>query len=125
MVYTDTYVASPASDIPQLSREIQSAVNYINDHFASLLTRESVAKACYLSENYFSTQFRREMGICFREYLIHVRIQKSVELLNSEIPIQDIAFRVGYRSRNRFIINFRQKLGCTPSEYRKRLTVNA
>jgi AraC-like DNA-binding protein len=106
-----------------LSREIQLAVDYINEHYASSLTRQSVAAACYLSANYFSTQFRQEMGICFRDYLIRVRILKSAELLQSEIPIRDIAFRVGYRSRNRYIINFRQELGCTPSEYRKKLCI--
>ena len=120
MVYPDDLLASYVEKRPKLSKEIQTAVDYIDDHYASVLTRECVATACYLSANYFSTQFRREMGICFRDYLIRVRIHKAVELLKSEMQICNVALCVGYRSRNRFIINFRQELGCTPSEYRKK-----
>lgn len=103
-----------------LSEEICTAVQYIHDNYAIPLTRERVATACYLSPNYFSTQFRKEMGICFRDYLIQYRIEKSAQLLTTGMSINEIALKVGYNNRNRFIINFRQRTGVTPSEYRKK-----
>jgi len=53
------------------------------------------------------------------DYLTTVRMQKSIELLNTNMRINDIAEKVGYQNRNRFIINFRQYTGYTPTEYRK------
>lgn len=114
---TAQYAVEALTD--SVSNEILSAIEYIQNNYWRPLTRESVATACYLSPNYFSTQFRREVGVCFREYLIDLRMKKAAELLRTGMPINDVALQVGYHNRNRFIVNFRQKMGCTPSEYRK------
>ena len=61
------------------------------------------------------------MGVSFMEYLTKIRITVAIELLKTNLRINDIAERVGYRNRNSFIINFREITGYTPSEYRKKV----
>lgn len=121
MSFDEVTAQSSPNGHSDLSREIMNAVIFIQNNYSQLLTRELVATACYLSPNYFSTQFRKEVGICFRDYLIRYRIEKATELLHTAMSINDIAIHVGYQNRNRFIINFRQHVGMTPSEYRKKI----
>ena len=44
----------------------------------------------------------------------------AVALLATNMRINDIAERVGYRNRKSFLVNFRSYTGLTPSEYRQK-----
>ena len=55
----------------------------------------------------------------FLNYLTTVRMKKAVELLGTRMKFGDIAKAVGYQSRNRFFINFRQYTSYSPTEYRR------
>ena len=96
-------------------------MSYIQQHYNEDLTREDVADAVFLSSAYFSRFFKQKTGLSFIDYLTTVRMQKAIELLGTHMKVGEIANRVGYLSRNRFFINFRQYSGYTPSEYRKQI----
>lgn len=100
---------------------ITKAIKYIEDNYAQDLSREMVADIVFLSPSHFSYLFKKTTGANFTDYLTNVRMQKAIELLNTRMKIQDIAEKVGYSSRNRFFINFRQYTSYTPSEYRKKV----
>ena len=55
----------------------------------------------------------------FLNYLTTVRMKKAIELLGTRMKVNDIARAVGYQSRNRFFINFRQYTSYSPTEYRR------
>lgn len=103
------------------SPPIQKALRYIHQNYAKDLSRDSVAATLYISPSYFSTQFKKELGVSFMHYLTKLRITIAIELLKTELRVNDISTRVGYLNRNRFIINFRDITGYTPSEYRKKI----
>ena len=100
---------------------IRKAMDYINANYAMDLTREDVAGAVFLSSAYFSRFFKQKTGMSFSDYLTTVRMQKAIELQSTKMKINDIARRVGYQSRNRFFINFRQFTSYTPTEYRRQI----
>lgn len=100
---------------------IQKAMTYIQSHYAEDLTREDVADAVFLSSAYFSRFFKQKTGLNFIDYLTTIRMQKAAELLKSHMKVGDIAKKVGYQSRNRFFINFRQYSGYNPTDYRRQI----
>ncbi len=100
---------------------IQKAMEYIHSNYNRNLSRETVADTVYLSPSHFSFLFKQKTGINFMDYLTTVRMQKSIELLKTKMRINDIAEKIGYQTRNRFIINFRQYTGYTPTEYRRNI----
>ena len=97
---------------------LERAIKYINTHYAEQLTREDIAGQLYLSPSYFSRVFKQHTGMSFSDYLRTIRMQKASEMLSNNCKIKDIAKQVGYQSINRFLINFQNHFGCTPSEYR-------
>lgn len=100
---------------------IQKAKKYMDLHYASDLTRDEVAEAVFLSPSYLSRMFKLSTGISFTDYLTKVRMEKSLALIRSGIKVNEIAERVGYRSRNTFLVNFRHYTSYTPTEYRKHI----
>lgn len=100
---------------------MQRVIGYIRRHYSDDLSRESVAAAFYLSPSHFSALFKQETGCSFKDYLTNVRMQIAVELLSTPMLINDIAEKVGYHNRNRFIINFKNFTSYTPTEYRKQV----
>ncbi len=98
---------------------IEKAKNYIRQHFCENISRKDVASQVYLSAAYFSRLFMDKTGESFICYLTGLRMRKAAELLAGPMNIEEIAKEVGYQSRNRFSINFREYCGCTPVEYRR------
>lgn len=53
-------------------------------------------------------------------YLIQHRLAKSMELLlNTDLPITEVALSVGFGSASYYTETFRKWMGKTPSEFRK------
>ena len=100
---------------------IQKAKAYIQANFDRDLTREEVADAVFLSPAYFSRFFKQKTGMNFIDYLTDVRMHKAAELLATNIRISEISQKLGYQSRNRFFINFKQFSGYSPTDYRRQI----
>jgi len=114
-----TFTASSESLAEQSG--IQKAIEYMNEHYMENLSREDVASKVFMSGAHFSRCFKKEMGITYLDYLTDLRMQKAIELLQTNCKIQDIGKQLGYPSQNRFIINFRHYTSYTPSEYRRKV----
>ncbi len=102
------------------NREImKKAVNFISQHYTETLTLDQVAGHVHLNPAYFSTMFKKEVGLSFKEYLNHVRIEESKRLLtNSNFSIIDIAIAVGFEDQSYFSKVFKKYTGMTPKQFR-------
>lgn len=64
--------------------------------------------------------FRRETGKTPVNFMITLRLEKAVNLLNhSDMSIGEIALSCGYSSPSHFASEFRKHFGMTPREFRK------
>ena len=80
---------------------------------------DQAAEAMGMSSFYFSRFFRTSYNQTFLEYLTAYRIDRAVELLQqTDIPVREIAVRVGYTDANYITKVFKRHLGVTPTEYR-------
>jgi len=93
----------------------------MEEQYSEDLSIEHMAKRFLLSQSYFSYLFKSITGKTFIEYLNGVRISKALELLkNTDKRVLDICYDVGFRNINHFNRMFRQLMGVSPMEYRKR-----
>ncbi|MGI9860523.1 response regulator [Moorella naiadis] len=99
---------------------IERAGKYIEANFSQDLTLEEVAQQVYLSPCYFSRLFKQFKGLNFIDYLTRVRLKAAKELLlSTNLPVAEIAARVGYHDARYFGQVFKKQEGYTPSVFRK------
>lgn len=109
-----------ASKSISCSREILSALQFIQNHYAEPLTLHQISDITGLSANYFSSLFKKELGISFLEYLNRHRIEKSMELLlHTSLKTYEIASQCGFSDESYFGKTFKKYTGKTPNEYKK------
>lgn len=101
--------------------EISKALQYVHLHYAEDLSLKQIADLAGLSENYFSSLFKQEMGENLIAYINRVRIQYAKEMLRSEtMKVYEIAEKVGYRNTTYFSTMFKKVTGMSISEFKNR-----
>lgn len=65
-------------------------------------------------------RFAREVGISLREWRHRLRLFLALEWLCAGRPITGIALDLGYANPAAFTYMFRQAMGCSPTEWRRR-----
>ena len=97
---------------------------WLEHHYMRDVSLDQAAEAMGMSAFYFSRFFRTSYNQTFLEYLTAYRIDRAVELLQqTDIPVREIAVRVGYTDANYFTKVFKRHLGVTPTEYRNKQKV--
>ncbi len=67
-----------------------------------------------------SKLFSRVLGVTIEKYFIHLKIEKTKELIqDAENNFSEIAYDLGYSSVNHLSNQFRQTIGMSMSEYKK------
>ena len=65
--------------------------------------------------------FKAMSGLSLRAYINALRIRDAVVYLeNTDMPISEIAYTLGYEDSKYFSTVFLREKGCSPSAYRKR-----
>ncbi len=102
------------------SAPIAAALAYIGAHLFEDLPVERIAAEVNLSPAHFSRQFRASTGFSPHEYIVLHRIDHAKALLHgSDLTVAEIAYRVGYRSEVNFITSFTNKVGASPTRFRR------
>jgi AraC-like DNA-binding protein/ligand-binding sensor protein len=98
---------------------IEKACAFIRENYGRDIVLADVARAVFLSPNYFSSLFRRIVGSPFRAYLVRERITSARRLLvETDTPIKEIANLTGFKDYNYFNRTFRAIQGIPPARYK-------
>lgn len=78
-----------------------------------------LAAATHMSASSLRHHFREETGIAPIDYLIRLRLRRAaLMMLNSDMPITEIAIQCGFSDGNYFARRFRCAFGTTPRNFR-------
>ncbi|WP_130838384.1 helix-turn-helix domain-containing protein [Lachnoclostridium sp. Marseille-P6806] len=97
-------------------------LNYIEAHYAEHITLDDAADFMGFSKFHFSRIFQRQIGTTFHDYLLRTRIRVAQKLLTDDISITDLSYRTGFNNITSFYRCFHKYTGCSPTEYRIRLS---
>ena len=107
--------------ISEQEKRMQSAIDYINDHFTSeTISTGKLAELAGISEVYFRKMFRAKYGMSPLQYIKNRRIEYAKELiLSSMCTIASAGELSGFTDASYFIREFGRATGLTPGEYRQ------
>lgn len=102
--------------------KINSAVQYINEHFTDKITTSQLAAITHLSEGHFCNVFKDATGMTAKEYLNDLRIKKAAQLIsNTDMTITEAAMCSGFSDANYFARMFKKLTGKTPYSLKRSL----
>ncbi|MEW9123197.1 MAG: response regulator [Thermotaleaceae bacterium] len=104
------------------TRELELAIQYIDNNLQKGITLDEVAKHVGLSSFYLSKLFKKQIGINFIEYVTKKKVEKAKNLLlHTNLPVINIALDLGFHEPNYFSKVFKKVEGITPTQYREQM----
>lgn len=83
-------------------------------------TVAELAAACGFSERYFAKLFRETMKCSIGQYIKSMQIMKAKSyLLETDLPLKEIAYRLGFSTPANFSSAFRVATDSSPGQFRK------
>ena len=93
---------------------------YLETHFSEPLTLDDVAARYGMAGPRFSYCFNRAFGIRPMSFLIALRLERAMQLLQTSLLVKDVARAVGYDDPLYFSRLFKRHYGCSPEAARQR-----
>ncbi len=113
---------APKPEEQLYSEKIEMAIHYIYNHYPDDLSLNDVAESVGLSASYFSSAFRREVGVSFVNFLKNLRMEKACSLLlhSPHLSVETVAARVGYQTIGQFYKVFKSEYHVSPKAWREK-----
>lgn len=119
-------LAQTRANLPNMSRgglaswQERRTIEYLHGHLAEDVAIEQLASVAHLSTFHFARSFKQSTGLAPHAYLRRLRCEQAKGLLTAtDLPVTEIAPRVGYETPQAFARMFRAEVGVSPSKYRR------
>ncbi len=97
---------------------IQAVLKYIRTQYKTA-SLNHLAEDLNQSQSVISRMIKKNTGFTFQDLLMRQRFQKAVVLLmETDLPVEEIAANVGYENMSYFYRQFKARYGMTPRQYR-------
>jgi len=98
---------------------IDQALSMMQSSYADGITVEQIADRLGIDRSYFSTRFKRRVGVSPQVYLMDLRMKVAATLLSGGTGVSVTATSVGYADIYTFSKMFKRHYGISPSQYAK------
>ena len=97
--------------------------HWLQLHCSENIAVKDLSKVASLTERTLLRRFKKTTGHNPSEYIQQLRTDKAKQILRtSNISIEDVAWKVGYKDSTAFRRTFLKITGLTPREYRNRFS---
>jgi AraC-like DNA-binding protein len=95
---------------------------YIDHNYSERISLAKAAQVAGMERKYFSTFFHNKVGICFKDWLMSIRITRAIHLMENEnCSVTQLAFMTGFDDLRTFERAFKRYTGAPPLEFKRRL----
>ena len=99
--------------------KLRRATDFIEENLREDLTLDRISEMLAMSPGHFAHAFKTTTGLAPHHFVVERRIDRAKGLLRkSDLPIAEIAHRVGFRNQSHFSYAFRRATGVTPRRFR-------
>jgi AraC-like DNA-binding protein len=101
-------------------RALQRVREYVEEHLSENIELETLADIAGLSKWHFARAFKESVGTPPHFYLVQRRLERAQQLLaETDLPLAQIALKIGFSDQSHFSRRFRTVLGLTPRSFRR------
>jgi LacI family transcriptional regulator len=99
--------------------DVVAALRFIREHACDPVDVSDVVRHVNLSRSTLQRRFRELLGRSVHDEILRMRLLRAQELLvETDLPLAQIADRAGFRHSEYLSAVFKQRLGLTPGNYR-------
>ena len=99
--------------------KLQKVLTYIEEKLAEPVGVRELAAQVHMSPFHFARRFKQAVGTPPHGYITQVRIERAKRLLSeTNLPLVEVATRVGYRTQAHFTGVFHRYVETTPRAFR-------
>ena len=99
---------------------IKKAVEYIGKNYQNKIGLDEIAAECNISKSEFCRSFKKAMRRTPFDYIMDLRVRKSIELLEEGKSVTEAALSSGFFDSSYYTKMFKRYMNCTPRDYLKR-----
>lgn len=111
---------SPQRENTALPDIIEQIQKFLLEHYTESIQLDDLSQRFSVSKYHLQRMFKKHVGQSPLEFLSGIRLTHAKELLRTtDLPIAEIAYRVGMVNSSYFISKFRAEEDITPYQYRK------
>jgi AraC-like DNA-binding protein len=104
---------------------VEQALGILQNHVFSQISLGIVCEQLKITEEYLIRLFKRHMNMTPMRYLNNLKMETATSLLlNSDLSVKEISWKLGFSSQYHFSRNFKAYSGCTPTDYRANYFLN-
>jgi AraC-like DNA-binding protein len=110
----------PVESPPPRDEKIQKVVHILNQEYANPPPLSVLANHLGISDTHLKSGFKSMFGLTVMQYCISKRMEAAKLLLaENKHSVSEIGSIVGYQDHSAFCRVFRQRSGCTPSQWHR------
>ncbi len=103
---------------------IFNCIQFINRSYDEPISIDELAKKSALSRSVFYKTFQEYTGKTVKQYIAEKRISEAVKLLSiGQLPVTEIAEKVGFKDFSTFYRNFTKIMGVSPAKYKAQFSL--
>ncbi len=97
---------------------VENVKNYVMSNLEYDLNISDIARLFYYNEVYLGRLFKKETGMCIKEFINRERIALASQMLKENFSVTEVSKKVGFNNVTYFNRIFKQYMKTTPSEYK-------
>lgn len=99
---------------------VENVRYYLEHHYGDDISLTALSEKFHINAAYLSELYKSHYGQNLSDYLLHLRMEKAIKLLEEkELKIIDVAQLVGFSSSGYFSTVFKKYYGLSPIDFRK------
>jgi len=103
-------------------RRLREVKEYIEENLSKEITLSDLATIAGVSKAHFCRAFQKSVGVASHRYIVRQRVEVAKRLLvESRLPIAEIALAAGFGDQSHFTKHFRYLVGTTPWRFRNQV----
>lgn len=104
-------------EVPFILKEV---IKYIDNNIEHRIDIHDLSNTTRWSNQHFIRVFTKYIGDTPYQYILKKKMEKAKVLITeTQLPMKDIAYELGYLSYGNFCKLFKREIGMNPEEYRK------